>query len=112
MLVDIDLIKKHCRADDFTEDDELLTFYGKAATDYVIQATRRTAAELQAMGDGGNAYPLPLQQAALLIIAHWYNQREAVAPGGMQEVPYAAQALIRPYQKLTDYAGRTTTNTD
>ena len=98
--VDLELLKKHVRADDFADDDDYLAHLLDAAEQYVCTATNREAAELLEMG-GGNLPPT-LQQAALLIAGHWYNQREAVSGVQMAEVPYTLQALIKPYRKLAN----------
>lgn len=95
----LELLKKHVRADDFSSDDEYLTQLLNAAEEYVVMATNRTTGELLEMG-GGEALPVSLQQAVLLIAGHWYNQREAVSGVQMAEVPYTLQALVKPYRKL------------
>lgn len=101
------LFKNHVRADDFTDDDELMQHYVDAAEAHVIQATNRTADELQQLGSG--EYPAQLKQAVLLLAGHWYNQRESVAGVQMHEVPDALQALIKPFRKLAE---DTTESTD
>lgn len=78
-----------------------------AAEAHVIQATNRTADELQQLGSG--EYPAQLKQAVLLLAGHWYNQRESVAGVQMHEVPDALQALIKPFRKLAE---DTTESTD
>lgn len=98
--VDLALLKKHVRADDFSDDDEYLTHLLTAAEQHVYRATNRSAEELLQMGDG--IFPAELQQAVLLIAGHWYNQREAVSGVQMAEVPYTLQALIKPYRKLVN----------
>lgn len=95
----LELLKKHVRADDFSGDDEYLEQLLNAAEEYVVMATNRTTEELLEMG-GGEALPVSLQQAVLLIAGHWYNQREAVSGVQMAEVPYTLQALVKPYRKL------------
>lgn len=95
----LELLKKHVRADDFSGDDEYLAQLLNAAEEYVVMATNRTTEELLEMG-GGEALPVSLQQAVLLIAGHWYNQREAVSGVQMAEVPYTLQALVKPYRKL------------
>lgn len=95
----LELLKKHVRADDFSGDDEYLAQLLNAAEEYVVMATNRTTEELLKMG-GGEALPVSLQQAVLLIAGHWYNQREAVSGVQMAEVPYTLQALVKPYRKL------------
>lgn len=99
--VDLELLKKHVRADDFADDDEYLAHLLDAAEQYVCTATNRDAAELLKMG-GGEKLPAMIQQAVLLIAGHWYNQREAVSGVQMAEVPYTLQALIKPYRKLAN----------
>lgn len=99
--VDLELLKKHVRADDFADDDDYLAHLLDAAEQYVCTATNREAAELLEMG-GGEHLPATLQQAVLLIAGHWYNQREAVSGVQMAEVPYTLQALIKPYRKLAN----------
>lgn len=104
--VDLQLLKKHVRADDFTGDDIYLAHLLEGAEEYVCTATNRTLVELLGMGRGGSL-PVPLVQAVLLVAGHWYNQREAVAGVQMAEVPYTFQALVRPYRKLADDDSRT-----
>lgn len=99
--VDLELLKKHVRADDFADDDEYLAHLLDTAEQYVCTATNRDAAELLEMG-GGEKLPAMIQQAVLLIAGHWYNQREAVSGVQMAEVPYTLQALIKPYRKLAN----------
>lgn len=98
--MDLELLKKHVRADDFADDDDYLAFLLDAAERHVCSATNREAEELIEMG--GGSLPPTLQQAALLIAGHWYNQREAVSGVQMAEVPYTVQALIKPYRKLAN----------
>ena len=97
-VVNIALLKKHVRADDFSDDDTYLQHLLNAAEQYVFDATNRTKAEILALG--GGEIPVTLQQAVLLIAGHWYNQREAVSGVQMAEVPYTLQALIKPFRKL------------
>lgn len=100
-LVDLELLKKHVRADDFTDDDDYLSHLLEAAEEHILTATNRTQAELLELGDG-ESLPASLQQAVLLVAGHWYNQREAVSSVQMSEVPYTLQALIKPYRKLAE----------
>jgi uncharacterized phiE125 gp8 family phage protein len=44
------------------------------------------------------AVPQPIKNAMLMMIGHLYANREAVAPGGMVEVPLAARWLLGPYR--------------
>ncbi len=104
-LVDLTLFKQHVRADDFASDDAVLQFYLDAAVEAVITATNRTEAELLTMSDDGATLPKPLQQAVMMLAAHWYNQREAVSGTQMHEVPASLMALVKPFRKLADDSG-------
>lgn len=103
-VVSLALFKKHVRADDFADDDEYLQHLLDTAEVAVITATNRSEAELTD-GNGG-AFPAPLQHAAMMLAAHWYNQRESVSTAQMHEVPDALKALIKPYRKLVEDASR------
>ena len=73
-VVDLALFKQHVKADDFADD------------------------ELTAMG--GGEFPAELQQAIMMLGAHWYNQRESNAQTIMPEVANSLQAIIKPFRKL------------
>lgn len=103
-VVSLALFKKHVRADDFSDDDEYLAHLLKAAEESVITATNRTEEELTE--DNAGEFPTTLKQAVMMLAAHWYNQRESVSGVQMYEVPDALQALVKPYRKLVDDAGR------
>ena len=93
------LLKKQVRADDFSQDDAYLEHLLDTAKETVITATNRTEAELREMDSEGHL-PKILLQAALMLAAHWYNQRESVAAVAMHEVPDSVQALVKPYRRL------------
>lgn len=93
------LLKKQVRADDFSQDDAYLEHLLDTAKKTVITATNRTEAELREMDSEGHL-PKMLLQAALMLAAHWYNQRESVAAVAMHEVPDSVQALVKPYRRL------------
>lgn len=98
-VVDLELFKKHVRADDFTDDDAYMQHLLDAAEQAVVRRTGRTARELA--DAGGGFFPAPLRQAVMLLAAHWYNQREAVAAAQMHEVPHTLDALVKPFTRLT-----------
>jgi uncharacterized phiE125 gp8 family phage protein len=51
-------------------------------------------------GEAAAAVPNAIKQAILLLVGHWYANREAVAEGQMHAVPMAAEALIQPYRRI------------
>ena len=93
------LFKKQVRADDFDDDDELLQHLLDTAGDAVVRATNRDEDDLL---DEAGALPLMLQHAAMMLAAHWYNQRESVSAVQRHEVPDGIAALIKPYRKLSE----------
>ena len=93
------LLKKQVRADDFSQDDAYLEHLLDTAKETVITATNRTEAELREMDSEGHL-PKMLLQAALMLAAPWYNQRESVSSVAMHEVPDSVQALVKPYRRL------------
>lgn len=99
MELSLELLKKHVRADEFSDDDDYLQHLLDTAVAYIRRSTNRTEEELLEAGNG-EAWPRDLQQAALLIAGHWYNQREAVSGAQMAEVPYTIQTLVKPFRKL------------
>ena len=44
--------------------------------------------------------PDPLKVAILLLVGHWYQNREAVSAAGMTSLPFAVEALIAPYRRM------------
>ncbi len=99
-IVDLELFKKHVRADDFDDDDEYLQHLLDTAEASVITATNRTENELETIG--GGEMPKPVVHAVMLLAAHWYNQRESVSGVQMHQVPDSLSALIKPYRKLVE----------
>ncbi|OWU84052.1 hypothetical protein ATO6_15375 [Oceanicola sp. 22II-s10i] len=51
-------------------------------------------------GETAADVPAPIRTAILLLVAHWYEHREAVAEGPVAELPMAVQSLITPYRRV------------
>lgn len=92
----IDDIKKHTRVD-IEADDELLSLYGAAAEDTVLNMCETTIEELFA--DHG-CIPPAIYQAALMLTDHSYQQRSPASIQQLYAVPYTIDALIKPYMIL------------
>lgn len=45
-------------------------------------------------GPSGEQVPTPARHAILMLVAHWYANREAVAPGSMNPVPMAVELML------------------
>lgn len=96
--VSLDLLRKAVYADDICCDNELLSFYMEAAERHVVGMTQRDEAELVAACGGD--LPFELKQAALLLAAHWYRQREAASDSSQSAVPYGVAALVKRWREL------------
>lgn len=92
--------RRQCSADDGTYDEPYLFDLMEDAFATVIGMTRRTEDELFAMG--GGTFPRRLVHAAMMLGAHWYNQRESAAGVQMHPTPYSVETLVRPFRKLTN----------
>jgi uncharacterized phiE125 gp8 family phage protein len=52
-------------------------------------------------GDGPQDIPAPLRAAILLLIGHWYQNREAVNVGSpVTELPFAVRSLVEPFRRV------------
>jgi len=49
-------------------------------------------------GEAVDSIPGPLKHAIALIVAHWYENREASAPKEFMEIPLGVEAMISPYR--------------
>jgi uncharacterized phiE125 gp8 family phage protein len=53
-------------------------------------------------GAAASAVPAEIKQAMYLMIGHWYENRESVNVGNIvNELPFAAQALLEPFQRMS-----------
>ena len=98
MLADLTIFKKHVRADDFTEDDELLAFYLKAATDCVVNATGYTLDELERIPSA--EFPDAIREAIYMRGASMYAYKEDVDSATLGVLPFSLQAIVKPYCKM------------
>lgn len=49
-------------------------------------------------GDSGTDVPIDIRQVILLLIGHWYENREAtIARAEIEEIPLAVSSLLSPY---------------
>lgn len=96
-LTTLDRLKKHVRADDFDDDDELLDGYREAAEEAVLRDIGRSEEELE---ENFGKIPAPLCQAVLLLAGFWYDHREGASSGGVAELPFAVRSLTLPYKRL------------
>ena len=115
-MLDLAIIKPHVRVEvEDTDEDTLLETYATAAQRLVENRTGRTlyATEGEIPVDGVTGEPTDtsalvldddLTTGMLLLIGHWYENREAVVIGSTAtELPMAVEALISPYRHYQIY---------
>jgi uncharacterized phiE125 gp8 family phage protein len=51
-------------------------------------------------GESATDVPQSIRTAILLMVAHWYNNREASTEGQQSEIPFGASALIAPFRRV------------
>lgn len=102
-MIELMTVKTHCRIDDDdTSEDDLLTIYIGAAKRHVENFTRRTLyATNTDPGFESDEDRLLLDDdvrtAMLLLVGHWFANREAVSDKSLSEIPLAVNALLQPW---------------
>lgn len=106
-MLTLEEMKLHCRVDG-DEDDVLLEAYGEAAMEVVKMQTSRNwyerPDEIPEDDPSGMAENPAIRQAMLLLVGHWYKNREAVGDE-TKELPLGFWALIQPYRIYHDVNG-------
>ena len=104
-FIEPSLVRQHCRIDDdFTGDDNLLEIFTGAAARYVETWTRRKLYKTNnepGFADDEDRLLLDddVRTAMLLLIGHWYENREATIAGqAVASLPLAVDALLQPYR--------------
>jgi len=103
MLLTLDEIKMQCRLEnDFTDEDRLLELLALAAeakaTTYLNRNLYKTNDEIPELDEDGMVITEDIRLGLLMLIAHWYENRETASSGGLTETPFAFEALLQPYR--------------
>jgi uncharacterized phiE125 gp8 family phage protein len=95
---------------ELTEDTDFVVVLGGETAGLVLPAYSESWPTVRPMpnavrieysaGYGGDAGDVPqaLRQAMLLLIGHWYENREAAQAGALSEAPLAVESLLAPYR--------------
>ncbi|WP_028698315.1 MULTISPECIES: head-tail connector protein [Pseudomonas putida group] len=101
-MIDLATVKAHLRVDGDEEDILIQGYIDAAISTFELWTNRRLIADGEALPDpAGNALIITkaIRQGALLLIGHWYANREAVATGTIAtELPLATNALWLPHR--------------
>ncbi|MDU4059461.1 MAG: head-tail connector protein [Pseudomonas oryzihabitans] len=93
-MIELSRVKLHLRVDHDDEDD-LIQGYLAAASAYVEQHCDRTLVEANPTGPEQMLLTKDVEQAMLLLVGHWYANREAVVIGTIAtDVPLAVDSLL------------------
>ncbi|MGR3749586.1 head-tail connector protein [Paracoccus sp. (in: a-proteobacteria)] len=94
-MIDLNLTKEHLRIDGNDEDAYLISLID-AATDYVTAITK--------VPNDATA-PKRYDHLCLLLIGHWYANREAVSEGNLQKIPYGVASLMHTLRPVSGLIG-------
>lgn len=81
-----------------SEPGELAVAYGEVWPSIREQEDAVTITYVAGYGANGATVPAPLRTAILLLVGHWYANREAVTPATLTNIPLGVDALISPYR--------------
>jgi len=99
-LLPIDLVKTHLRLERDDEDDYLQLLADAAVTHFETH-TGRTLVAIGTDPDSLAVDEVPLyldiSQGLLLLVGHWYENRELTSERPLSEAPAATYALWGPY---------------
>ena len=92
-MIDLVLVKAHLRVDG-TEEDALIGTYLNGAVEYVQQHCDRRIVEAPETSEQ-MALTDDVKQAILLLVGHWYANREEVVIGAAaNQIPMGVNALL------------------
>ena len=78
------------------EDATLLELYADAAEEQIEVDINRPLSEL--IPEGESSYPKKIKLAVLLLVGHWYRNREAFSTVDMKEVPKTYNTLVASFR--------------
>lgn len=98
-MVTVTLQELMAQTNALPEDATLLELYADAAEEQIEVDINRPLSEL--IPEGEDSYPKKIKLAVLLLVGHWYRNREAFSTVDMKEVPKTYNTLVASFR---DYA--------
>lgn len=93
-MIDLARVKLHLRVDG-DEEDTVIAGYFEAAKSHVAMHCDRILVEAEPAGPDEMGLTPDVEQAILLLVGHWYANREAVVIGTISTaVPLAVDRLL------------------
>lgn len=97
MFLSVEKCKKHLNIDkDFTEDDQYLMALSEVAEEIVQRHIGYRFEDILVDGQ----LPMSIQHAMLLLIGHFYANRESVTFGSATVLPHAYEYILDLYTNL------------
>ena len=98
-MIDLALVKSHLRVDGTDEDVLIQAYIDAAIGAFEAWTNRRLVEALPDPVENHLLITAPIQQGALLLIGHWYANRESVVAGvSVAEMPMATKSLWMPHR--------------
>ncbi|MFP3745646.1 head-tail connector protein [Achromobacter sp. SIMBA_011] len=98
--MDIGRVKAHLRIDPaFVAEDALIQGYIDSATAHVEQHCDRKIVSGEPAGPGEMAMTKDVEQAILLLVGHWYSNREGVVVGAVSNAVQLGVDRLLWYRK-------------
>ncbi|EKR9383003.1 MULTISPECIES: head-tail connector protein [Raoultella] len=101
MSTTIEMLRAQCRIDiDDTTEDELLTLYFTSARRRAENFINRKLYEgaVPDTDPDGLKIADDILLALMLLVGHWYENREQVTDGGKMNIPFGFTSLLVPYR--------------
>lgn len=95
-MVTVTLQELMAQTNALPEDATLLELYADAAEEQIEVDTNRPLSEL--IPEGESSYPKKIKLAVLLLVGHWYRNREAFSTIEMKEVPKTYNTLVASFR--------------
>lgn len=93
-MIDLALVKQHLKVE-HDDEDALIQGYVAAAEAHVEQHCDRQLVAGEPTGPEQMSLTKDIEQAILLLVGHWYSNREAVVIGTISSaVPLAVERLL------------------
>ena len=95
-MVTVTLQELMAQTNALPEDATLLELYADAAEEQIEVDINRPLSEL--IPEGEDSYPKKIKLAVLLLVGHWYRNREAFSTVEMKEVPKTYNTLVASFR--------------
>ena len=102
MSTTIEMLRAQCRIDidDTTEDEVLTLYYGAACRKAENFINRHLYEEVPETDPDGLVIADDILLALMLLVGHWYENREESSDAAKTSIPFGFTSLIEPYRYI------------